>query len=139
LIKIEFSLFNCFRRWRLRHPMENLIPIVVKFPVDFLLQFNWTSWRLFWAILDQPKVRKMYWKGPREAAEMRINDKNNRIGIEAKIGEWNWKVIPSKVIENAKELPPKPGDGTDIEGFGHIWIWLAIEKDAVYLLFFENN
>ena len=104
--------------------MENLIPIVVKFPADWLLTVNFAQVRLFWAILDQPKVREMYWKGPREAAEMWIK-KHEIIG--------NGKAVPSKVVENVKELAPMPGDGTDIEGFGHIHIFLPIEEDSVYL------
>ena len=117
--------------------MENLIPILVKFPADWLLQINFAQVRLFWAILDQPKVRKMYWKGPREAAGMRINYRNNGNRIEVKIGEgyYDWKTVPSKIVENVKKLTPKPDDRTDIEGFGHIEIYLPIEKDTVYFYF----
>jgi len=115
--------------------MENLIPIVVKFPAESLLQINSARVRLFWAILDQPKVREMYWKGPREAAAILTN--RNR--IEAKIGKCNWKMVPSKVVENVKELAPKPCDGTGIEGFGDISIYLPIEKDAVYLNFYKTS
>ena len=113
--------------------MENLIPILVKFPADWLLQINFAQVRLFWAILDQPKVREMYWKGPREATWMIIKYRNNRNGIKAKkVGEWDWEVVPSKIVKNVKELAPKPGDGTAIEGFGDFWIYLPIEEDSVY-------
>ena len=117
--------------------MENLIPIVVKLPADWLLTVNFAQVRLFWAILDQPKVREMYWKEPREAARMRINYKGNRNGIEAKVGaNWNdWKVVPWKIVKNVKELTPQPGDGTEIEGFSSIIVHLPIKKDAVYFNF----
>ena len=63
----------------------------------------------------------------------------NRNGIEAKIGDDNQKVVPWNVIENVKELAPKTGDGTAIEGFGTIWIYLPIEEfieeSAVYFNF----
>ena len=113
--------------------MENLIPIVVKFPTDWLLQINFAQVRLFWAILDQPKVRQMYRKGPREVAGIRID----RNGIEAKISEEKWKMVPPKVVENVKELAPKPGDGTEIDGFREIKIYLPIEKDAVFFYFYN--
>ena len=140
ILQNKNSFLNCFRRWRLRHPMENLIPIVVKFPADWLLQINFAQVRLFWAILDQPKVREMYWKGPRESPEMWINYlHNNPNRIEAKVGKGNWKIVPSKVIENAKELKPTPGDGTDIEGFGSICVYLPIERDSVYFQYKTTN
>ena len=62
---------------------------------------------------------------------MRINNEN-RNEIEAKIG-LNWKMVPLKVIENVKELKPKPGDETEIEEIGHIYINLSIERESVYL------
>jgi len=113
--------------------MENLIPIVVKFKADWLLQINFAQVRLFWAILDQPKVCKMYRKGPRESTGMQINYLTNRRGIEVFIGpKWNdWKVIPPKVIENVKKLTPSCNDGTDIKGFNEMEIYLPIEEDLV--------
>ena len=64
---------------------------------------------------------------------MRINSFFNQKRIETNVGDWNWKMIPSKVIENIRELAPKPYDGTDIEGFGKIEIRLPIKEDTVYL------
>ena len=72
-------------------------------------------------------------------AVMRINyftagmEFKNRNRIEAKVdeGSLDWKIVPSKIVEKVKQLAPKSGDGTDIEGFGNIEIYLPIKKDTV--------
>ena len=116
--------------------METLIAIVLKFPADELLAINWGSWRLWWAIYDQPKVRKMYQKEQRTAVKMCINiAKENE--IEAKIGpDWDWdldwKVVPPKVVQNVRELAPKPDDGID---FNDIFVTLPFGDDDLVSVF----
>ena len=70
---------------------------------------------------------------------MRINYFGNRNGIEAKIGEENWKIIPQKVIENIRELAPNPDDGTNIEGFGDIKICLPVENEPVFFYLYKKG
>ena len=72
---------------------------------------------------------------------MRIKEEDNRNGIEVKVGKgyFDWKVVPSKVVENIKELMPNPSDGTNIEGFGEIEIYLPIEEDCKFIDKFSNN
>ena len=144
-----------FRKWRIRHPMENLIPIVVKFPADWLLTVNWAQPRLFWAILDQPRVRKMYRKGPHKAANMQIDGPTCRFGslylrdvydvvekrrwvgfddFSVQTGPLILKVLPEEVAHNVKHLAPKPDeDGTEIEEFGNIIIKMPF-KTKVYII-----
>jgi len=109
--------------------MENLIPIVVKFPANWLLQFNWASYRLFLAAFDQPMVRKMYQKGPRQAAELSISSLGLGFTFKDDKLKWTSILVPPKIVENLKNLMPKPYDiDSNIIGFGNIWITNVTNK-----------
>jgi len=100
--------------------METLIPIVLNLEAGKLLAMNWASCRLWWACLDQPKVRQLLRKGARQAAELTI--RGNAFQYESS------KPVPTEIVKNATDLVPIPDDG--IEQFGTIKIWLPIENSV---------